>query len=232
MPRELLDKKIKQLEDEVRLLGSMVEQATRSAVDSLRNRNSILAQKILVDDRLINEKRYAIENNVLITIATQQPLAHDLRLLAAILEVISELERMGDYAKGIAKVTKRLGDSDVPIPIQDLAKMAELDINMLHRALTAFFKEDYNAAAALPRDDDAVDALYNKVFRELIGDMAAKPTIIDSASLLLWVAHNLERFGDRVTNICERTVFIATGELFDMDTSEGEEPDREDDEDE
>lgn len=231
MARELLDKKINQLEDEVRLLGSMVEQATRSSIDSLRNRNAILAQKILQDDRLINEKRYAIENNVLITIATQQPLAHDLRLLAAILEVISELERMGDYAKGIAKVTKRLGDSNVSVPIQDLAKMAELDISMLHRALTAFFKEDYNAAAALPHEDDTVDALYNKVFRGLIGEMAAKPAIIDAASLLLWVAHNLERFGDRVTNICERTVFIATGELFDMDTSEGEEPDREDGED-
>ena len=227
MSRELLDDKIKQLEDEVLLLGSMVEQATQSAVESLKNRDSGLAQKILADDRLINEKRYAIENNILITIATQQPMAHDLRLLAAILEIISELERMGDYAKGIAKITKRLGDAEAPVPIQDLSKMAELDISMLHKALTAFVQEDYHTAAALPREDDAVDAIYNKIFRELMATMMTKPGFIDNGSLLLWAAHNLERLGDRVTNICERTVFIATGELFDMDTSEGEEPDRE-----
>jgi phosphate transport system protein len=232
MPRELLDDKIKQLEDQVLLLGSMVEQATLSAVESLKNRDVIFSQKILADDQLINEKRYAIENNVLITIATQQPMAHDLRLLAAILEIISELERMGDYAKGIAKITKRLGDSEAPVPIQDLTKMAELDISMLHRALTAFFEEDYHTAGILPREDDAVDALYNKIFRELMGSMAAKPAFIDIGSLLLWVAHNLERMGDRVTNICERTVFIATGELFDMDTSEGEDSDIEQNEEE
>jgi phosphate transport system protein len=227
MPRDLLDAKIKQLEDEVMLLGNMVEQATHSAVDSLKNRDSNLAQKILDGDRLINEKRYAIENNILITIATQQPMAHDLRLLAAILEVISELERMGDYAKGIAKITKRLGNAEAPVPIQDMMKMAELDMSMLHRALTAFIHEDYRTAAALPREDDAVDAIYNKIFQSLMKAMTSNPTFIDNGSLLLWVAHNLERLGDRVTNICERTVFIATGELFDMDTSEGEEPDRE-----
>jgi len=227
MSRDLLDDKIRQLEDEFLLLGSMVEQATQSAVESLKNRDGILAQKILDSDRLINEKRYAIENNILITIATQQPMAHDLRLLAAILEVISELERMGDYAKGIAKITKRLGDSETPIPIRDMTKMAELDMSMLHRALTAFIQEDYHAAAALPQEDDAVDAIYNKIFHELIEAMTKNPEFIDNGSLLLWAAHNLERLGDRVTNICERTVFIATGELFDMDTSEGEDPDQE-----
>jgi phosphate transport system protein len=227
MPRDLLDDKIKQLEDEVMLLGSMVETATQSAVESLKNRDTILAQKIFDGDRQINEKRYAIENNILITIATQQPMAHDLRLLAAILEVISELERMGDYAKGIAKITKRLGDSEAPVPIRDMMKMANLDMSMLHRALTAFIQEDYHTAAALPREDDAVDTIYNKIFQELMKAMTSNPEFIDNGSLLLWVAHNLERLGDRVTNICERTVFIATGELFDMDTSEGEEPDHE-----
>jgi len=225
MTRELLKNKIRQLEDEVLLLGSLVEQATRLSVESLRNRDVVLASRILQDDQLINDKRYAIENNVLITIATQQPMAHDLRLLAAILEVISELERMGDYAKGIAKITRRLENSDTSVPILDLSQMAELDISMLHRALTAFFKEDYQTAVMLPHGDDAVDALYNKVFRELLRTMTANPGRIDTGSLLLWVAHNLERLGDRVTNICERTVFIATGELFDMDTSEGEGPD-------
>jgi phosphate transport system protein len=232
MPRDLLDDKIKQLEDEVMLLGSMVEQATQSAVESLKTRDSVLAQKILTGDREINEKRYAIENNILITIATQQPMAHDLRLLAAILEVISELERMGDYAKGIAKITKRLGNAEAPVPIKDMMKMAELDMSMLHRALTAFIHEDYRTAAALPAEDDAVDTIYNKIFQELMKAMTSNPAFIDNGSLLLWVAHNLERLGDRVTNICERTVFIATGELFDMDTSEGEGPDLEENEEE
>jgi phosphate transport system protein len=224
MMREMLQNKIRQLEDEVLLLGNLVEQVTRRSVEALRNRDVVLAFNILQDDQLINDKRYAIENNILITIATQQPVAHDLRLLAAILEVISELERMGDYAKGIAKITRRLENCDTAVPILDLSQMAELDISMLHRALTAFFKEDYQTAVVLPQEDDAVDALYNKVFRELLQDMTANPSSIDTCSLLLWVAHNLERLGDRVTNICERTIFIATGELFDMDTSEGERP--------
>jgi len=222
MTRELLQNKIRQLEGEILLLGNMVEQATRRSVEALRNRDVVLALSIFQDDQLINDKRYAIENNILITIATQQPVAHDLRLLAAILEVISELERMGDYAKGIAKITRRLENCDTAVPILDLSQMADLDISMLHRALTAFFKEDYQTAVLLPQEDDAVDALYNKVFRDLLQAMTVHPGSIDTCSLLLWVAHNLERLGDRVTNICERTVFIATGELFDMDSSEGE----------
>jgi phosphate transport system protein len=224
MTRELLKNKIRQLEDEVLLLGTLVEQATRLSIEALKNKDVVLATKILKDDQLINDKRYAIENNVLITIATQQPTAHDLRLLAAILEVISELERMGDYGKGIGKITKRLANSDIAIPIQDLSQMAELVISMLHRSLTAFFREDYQTALVLPQEDDAVDTLYNKVFHELMETMTANPASIDTCSLLLWVAHNLERLGDRVTNICERTVFIATGELFEMDTIEGERP--------
>jgi phosphate transport system protein len=229
MTRELLTEKIRQLEDEVRMLGSMVEDATRLSIKALKNRDTELALQIQQDDQLINDKRYAIENNVLITIATQQPVAHDLRLLAAILEVISELERMGDYAKGIGKITIRLENCATTIPIQELSQMAELDISMLGRALTAFFKEDYQTAVALPQEDDAVDALYNKVFRDLLQVMTGNSNTVDTCSQLLWVAHNLERLGDRVTNICERTVFIATGELFDMDTTEGENPDSSED---
>jgi phosphate transport system protein len=224
MTRENLKNKIRQLEDEVLLLGSMVEQATRLSLEALKNRDMVVASKILQDDQLINEKRYAIENNVLITIATQQPMAHDLRLMAAILEVNSELERMGDYAKGIGKITKRLADIEIEIPIQELSQMAELDISMLHRALTAFFREDYRTAFVLPQEDDEVDRLYNQIFHELMETMTANPERIDACSLLLWVAHNLERLGDRVTNICERTIFITTGELFEMDASDGERP--------
>lgn len=222
MTRETLDRQMRQIEDEVLLLGSMVEQSVLTAVDSLKHRDLEIAHQVIEDDQSINEKRYAIENAILILIATQQPIAHDLRLLAAMLEVSTELERIGDYAKGIAKVTIMLGDSDIPIPIREINHMAQIGISMLHRALGAFIAENPNQASAIPREDDEVDQLYNKVYRMLIDMMIANPSIIDQASLLLWVAHNLERLADRVTNICERTVFIATGELLEMDTSDDE----------
>ena len=222
MPRESLTKHLIQIQDEVLLLGSMVEQAMRMAVDSLKRRDRSTAREIPKADQRINEKRFAIENAILILIATQQPMAHDLRFLTAMLEVSTELERMGDYAKGIAKVVIRLGDSVIPIPMRDLEKMTDLAISMLHRSLTAFIQEDATTASAIPIDDEQVDALYNDVYRFIVQAMISDPSIIDHANLLLWVAHNLERMADRVTNICERTVFIATGELLEIDSTDDE----------
>lgn len=223
MPRQSFDRQIHHLQDEVLLLGSMVEQALLNSVDSLKRRDIPVARRILADDHLINEKRFAIENNILILMATQQPIARDLRLLAAMLEVITELERIGDYAKGIAKVVIRLGDADIRIPISDFVRMAELAVGMLHRSLGAFISENAAQAHAIPLEDKEVDDLYNHVYRGLVEDMIAHPEAIDASNLLLWVAHNLERAADRVTNICERTVFIATGELFELDTTDDEE---------
>lgn len=223
MPRDTLDRQIHHLQDEVLLLGSMVEQAMLKAVDTLKRRDSIVAKHILRDDQLINEKRYAIENAILILIATQQPMARDLRQMAAILEVITELERMGDYAKGIAKVTIRLGDSPINVGMADILRMTDLAISMLHRALGAFINENAAQAHEIPKEDDQVDALYNQVYRDLVAFMISNPEQIDQANLMMWVVHNLERLADRVTNICERTVFIATGELMEMDTEDDEE---------
>lgn len=222
MPRETLDRQIGHLQDEVLLLGSMVEQAMLEAVDALKRRDQVTAKRIFANDHLINEKRYAIENAILIVIATQQPMARDLRLMAAILEVITELERMGDYAKGIAKVTIRLGDAPLPIGMRMISQMADLSVGMLHRALGAFITGNATEAHAIPQEDQQVDDLYNEVYREMVAAMIADPTIIDHANLMMWVAHNLERLADRVTNICERTVFIATGELMEMDTDDEE----------
>ncbi len=222
MTRELLTHQMKQLLDEVLLLGSMVEQATFNAIATLKNRDVKAAREVYDDDSNINEKRYAIENAIIITIATQQPMAKDLRILAAILEIITELERMGDYAKGIAKVTMRLGDVEIPIPMREIEQMGELGVGMLHRALSAFVEDDVKTASKIPSEDDAVDAIYNEMYRGLVKQMISKPDLIESANLLLWVAHNLERLADRVTNICERTVFIATGELMEMDTTDEE----------
>ena len=217
MSRDNLMLHIREIQDELLVMGSLVEQATMLSVEALKKRDRKAASEIYNADRKINEKRYAIENSVLILIATQQPLAHDLRLLAALLEVSAEIERMGDYAKGIAKVVVKLEDFDIPIPISEIEEMGTLAISMLHRALGAFIIEDAITAKAIPSEDDKVDEIYNKVLRYLVNLMVEKTEIIDHANLLMWVAHNLERMADRVSNICERTVFVATGELMEIE---------------
>jgi phosphate transport system protein len=192
MPRETFDRQIHQLQDEVLLLGSMVEQAMLSALDSLRLRDITAAKKVYAADSQINEKRFAIENAILIMIATQQPIARDLRMLAATLEIITELERMGDYAKGISKVVIRLGDANITTPIRELNKMAELATGMLHRALGAFIAEDSAIASQIPLEDEAVDKLYHQIYHILVAAMIADPGVIDqiysSGSPITWNA--------------------------------------------
>jgi len=222
MLRKTFENDIQQLKDELLLLGSMVEQQTLDAVEALKKRDLEAARRVYASDAKINEKRFAIENQVMILIATQQPMAHDLRLLASIFEVSAELERMGDYAKGIATVNIRMGDEPLLKPLIDIPRMAKIASSMLHRALTAFVNEDAEAAKAIPEEDDEVDGLYNQVYRELMTYVISDPRTIDRANYLLWAAHNLERMADRVTNICERTIFIVTGEMTEIDVSDDE----------
>ncbi len=218
MPNPNLDRQIHFLQDEILLLGSMVEQAMQAATNSLQRRDVDTARLVVAGDQKINEKRYAIENAIITLMATQAPKARDLRLMAAFLEVITELERMGDYAKGIAKVTQRMADADLNTGMREFAAMSDHSVDMLHRALSAFIDQDAQTAYKIPAEDDQIDALYNQVYHSLIQQMISQPASIDHASLLMWVAHDLERMADRVTNICERTVFIVTGELMEMDT--------------
>jgi phosphate transport system protein len=218
MLRKTFENEIQQLKDETLVLGSMVEQNVLDAVEALKKRDLQWSERIVDADKKINDKRFALENQVMILIATQQPMAHDLRLLASIFEVISELERMGDYAKGIAVINIRMGDQPLLKPLVDVPRMAQIGADMLHRALTAFVNEDAETARSIPKDDDQVDHLYDQVYRELITYIMADPSNIERANWLLWVAHNLERLADRVTNICERTIFIATGELLEINS--------------
>ena len=219
MIRKTFENEIQQVRDEVLLLGSMVEHAIITSVEVLKKRDIKGAEKIIADDKEINKKRFAIENQLMVLIATQQPMAHDLRLLASCMEIISELERMGDYAKGIANINVRMGEAPLLKPLIDIPRMAEIGTSMLHRSLSAFINEDVETAKAIPVEDDEVDALYNQIYRELMMIIIQKPESIESANWLLWVAHNLERVADRVTNICERTVFIVTGEIKEISST-------------
>ena len=220
--RQTFDNELKELKDEILVLGSMVEQAILASVETLKKRDIDAAREILKDDRKINEKRFELENKLMVLIATQQPMARDLRLLASSMEIIGELERMGDYAKGIANINIRMGDAPLLKPLIDVPRMAQKDVDMLHRALTAFVNEDVETAKILPVEDDEVDALYNQVYRELMTFVIQDPKTIERANWLLWVAHNLERVADRVTNICERTIFIATGEMTEIKSTDDE----------
>jgi len=222
MIRKTFESDIQQVKDEVIALGSMVEHAILGSVEALKKRDIKAAETIIAEDKEINKKRFAIENQLMILIATQQPMAHDLRLLASTMEIISELERMGDYAKGIANINIRMGEQALLKPLIDIPRMAQKGVDMLHRSLTAFVSEDVEAAKAIPIEDDEVDALYNQIYRELMVFIIEDPKNIERANWLLWVAHNLERFADRVTNLCERTVFIATGELNEIVASDDE----------
>jgi len=217
--RKTFEMEIQQLKDELLLMGSMVEQQVLESVEALKKRDIEASHRIYNADSKINAKRFGIEEQVMVLIATQQPMAHDLRLLASILEVSAELERMGDYAKGIATINIRLGRASLIKPLIDIPRMASKASDMLHRALTAFINEDVETARAIPDEDDEVDGLYTQVYRELMTFVMADPKNIDGANFLLWTAHNLERFADRVTNICERTVFIATGEIKELGES-------------
>jgi phosphate transport system protein len=223
MTREILERRLHHLQDEVLNLGSMVEQSAVDAVKALRRLDVAAAQKIETRDGLINQRRFAIEEECLILMATQQPMAHDLRLLAAILEVITELERMGDYVKGIAHITCLLSADPLPLALFEPFTAMVIQANsMLHRALGAFISGDDKAARIIPPEDDIVDRLYNQIYHELVQRMISDPQTIDHATHLLWVAHNLERFADRVTNICERTIFLATGEMTEFSASGGD----------
>lgn len=220
--RNTLDREIRLVQDETMLLGNLVEQAVLNSVETLKSRDAAAAKAIIRNDAAINDKRFAIENRILLLFATHSPMARDLRLLAAELELITELERIGDYAKGIAKVAVELANQETRIPIQEISDMADLAVSMVHRALEAFITEDLETARKIPIDDDQVDELYKRIYHEIIQSMVADPGSIDRANQIVRVIHNLERTADRATNICERIIFIATGEMLELDSTDDE----------
>ena len=223
MTRETLDRRIRHLLDEILLLDSMVEQSISASVAALKSRDMEAARRVYAGDQQINARRFALENETMVVLATQQPvMAHDLRLLASILEITGELERIGDYGKGIAKIALILGDQPPVKPLIDIPRMAVIGVEMLHQAISAFVTGDADAARRIPELDDQVDQLYNDVYHELVQIMIQDPSTIDRANYLMWAAHNLERMADRVTNICERTIYLVTGELKEVQPTDDE----------
>ncbi len=216
MTRTVFTQSMQEMQEEMLSLGSMVEKAVARSIEALRTQNVELAQQVIEYDEHINAQRWKIEENSTLLIATQAPLARDLRYIFAVMHIATELERMADYAQGIAKLTLRIVDEPLLKPLVDLPRMADIGRELLMEALDAFIEQDAERARQIARRDDEVDQLYEQVYRELLTFMISDPRTVPRATHLLWVAHNLERIADRVTNICERTVFAVLGDIEEM----------------
>lgn len=216
MARETFQRSLSELQDSVLAMGGMVAQAVERSTTALKTRDQRLAGEVISGDQAINEERFRIEEQCLLLIATQAPMASDLRKLAAALNIVTDLERMGDHAAGNARIAIMIGDEPPLKPLIDIPRMADVCNEMLHAALDAFVAADSASAYRVAYRDDEVDQLYDQVYRELLTFMMADPGTINRATHLLWAAHNLERIADRVTNICERVVFLATGRMSEI----------------
>ena len=202
---------LQDLQDQVLALGSMVDKAVVKSLEALKQQDIGLARRVVQEDNLINEQRFAIEEKCIHLLATQQPMAIDLRTIVAVLQMAVDLERMGDHAEGIGRITILIGDQPLIKPLVDIPRMATLALDMLRRSLDAFLERDIEKAKQVCIDDDEVDDLHDQVYNELLTYMLRDPRNITQATYLTWVAHNLERIADRCTNICEQVVFVETG---------------------
>lgn len=220
MPREQFHQNLQDLRDELLLLASMASTAVKQSLEAMQDMDEALAHRIIAGDAEINRKRFAIEDTCLTLIATQQPMASDMRLLAAVLEISGELERIADYGKGISRIVIYMAGQPPIKPLVDLPLMGEIACKMLDKSMDAFINGDVELARHVPTMDDKVDALYNKVYSDLLTLLIAHPDDMQRANYLLWAAHNLERFADRVINICERVIYMKTGEFREVDTFE------------
>ena len=212
MPRNEFGRDLRFLQEELLAVGSMVEKAIANSVDALKTRDLDLSRQVVQDDAVIDARRYDIEERCVNLIARQQPMATDLRTIIAILQIVGELERMGDYASGIAKISLAMGNEPPIKPLIDIPRMADKASQMLRRSLDSLVSRDIVAAEGIRADDDEVDALYDQIYRELLTFMLEDPRTITRATYLLWVAHDLERIADRATNIAKRVIYLVTGQ--------------------
>ncbi len=219
MTRTAFDQQLESIQEEMLALAMQVERAVELSVTALTDRDLALARQVIEDDVKINEKRYEIEEKCLELIARQQPLAIDLRTIASVLHIAVDLERMGDHAEGIARVAVMMKDKAPLMSYAGIQRMAEIAQRMMLSSLEAFKDRDTARARSICDEDDQVDALYDEIYRELLVLMTEDPAKIEQATHLTWVAHNLERIADRVTNICERTVYLVEGKIHELNVS-------------
>lgn len=221
MLRKELDSEIRTIKSDVGALEQMVAQVVQKSAMALKENDLEQAHALFAYDSEINQMRYEIEGSVMIVIATQQPIAHDLRILASILTLVKELERVGDYAKGLSKINIRSGGLSLPKVLADLNFMAHKASNMLTNAMESFLQEDEEMARLVAREDNVIDSLYQKIYYDALDLVIDDPRNIERVNYVLWAAHNLERIGDRATNICERTVFVTTGKFVEFANENG-----------
>ena len=217
--REGFHRDLRQLKDDLLTMGSMVEKALARSIDALRRRDLEMSRDVVREDDYIDDRRMHIEETAINLIATQQPMAVDLRTIIAIMHIAVELERMGDYAEGIGKISLAIGDDPLLKPLIDIPRMSDKAGDMLRRSLDSFVNRDVVAAMQVCNDDDEVDALYDKIYQELLKLMAEDQETIQRATYLLWVAHDLERIADRATNIGEQVIYLVTGKLKGINVS-------------
>ncbi len=217
--RTAFHKHLHEVEEDILTMGGLVVKAIDRSIEALKDRNSTLAHQIIANDSQINRQRFSIEEKCIGLIATQQPMASDLRIIVAVLNIITELERIGDYAEGIAKIVIMIGDEPPLKPLIDIPRMGEIIVDMINKSLESFVKRDVDLAMRVVSLDSVVDGLYDQVFRELLTFMMVDPKTTNRATRLIWVAHNLERAADRATNICERVVFTVTGKMEEIGAS-------------
>ncbi len=219
MPREDLDQQLDILQQEISVLAGVVGKAVLRSVDALKRRDLEESRQIVIEDDYIDQKRFEIEDRCMDLIATQQPMARDLRAIIALMHIVVELERMGDYAEGIAKISVMMGDAPTLKPLIDIPRMADKATVMLRDSIDALVNRDLVKAQHVCQSDDDVDELYDQVYRELLLFMIQDPDTIERATRLLWVAHDVERIADRATNIAERVIFLVTGKMVEINVS-------------
>jgi phosphate transport system protein len=215
--RSILDKDLNNLRASILQMTSLVDTAIEHAMLALDQRDVALAQEVINNDQQVNQLRYDVEESSLQILATQQPMASDLRVVIAAIHLAVELERIGDHASGIARLVARLESEDEIDTLHKLPKMAKRARQMLRESVDAFINKDADSAKVMIGRDDKIDRQYNKLFKETLEEMQ-DDAYIRRATFLLWAGHNLERIGDRTTNIAERVIFMTTGEFIETST--------------
>ena len=214
--RESFDQDLRQLSDDLLRMGTLVEDSVRRSIDALRARSTVLAEEIVASDNTIDALHLELEERCVRLMATQQPMAKDLRTIAAVWAMTIDLERIADHSEDIARMVLRIASEPLLKPLMDIPRMSEIVREMLRDGLDVFVRHDVGLAARMAARDDDVDHLYSQVFRELLTYMIEDPRSIERATHLLMAAQAVERMGDHATNIAERVIYMVTGTLKEL----------------